>query len=116
MNHASLGTLAQTGARPAVAVATHLLAERTSGAWKPSLITSFAAVSAAATAATFTTSCEGAEALSGLKNIRDAKEIVLYQYAVCPFCNKVRGGCRFRLLRPRAESALNAPPTTIFRS
>lgn len=39
---------------------------------------------------TASASCEGTEPLSGLKSIRDAKEVVLYQYAVCPFCNKVR--------------------------
>ena len=28
--------------------------------------------------------------LKGLKRLSDAKEVVLYQYATCPFCNKVR--------------------------
>jgi hypothetical protein len=28
--------------------------------------------------------------LQGLKKISDAKEVVLYQYATCPFCNKAR--------------------------
>jgi hypothetical protein len=28
--------------------------------------------------------------LQGLKNISDAKEVVLYQYSTCPFCNKAR--------------------------
>ena len=33
--------------------------------------------------------------LLGLKKLSDAKEVVLYQYATCPFCNKVP--------RPRLE-------------
>jgi hypothetical protein len=28
--------------------------------------------------------------LRGLKKLSDAKEVVLYQYATCPFCNKAR--------------------------
>ena len=31
-----------------------------------------------------------ASTLKGLKRLSDAKEVVLYQYATCPFCNKVR--------------------------
>jgi len=31
-----------------------------------------------------------ADMLQGLKSLADAKEIVLYQYEVCPFCNKAR--------------------------
>lgn len=31
-----------------------------------------------------------ADVLQGLKSLADAKEIVLYQYEVCPFCNKAR--------------------------
>jgi hypothetical protein len=30
-----------------------------------------------------------ADALPHLKRLSDAKEVVLYQYEVCPFCNKV---------------------------
>ena len=33
-----------------------------------------------------------ASTLKGLKRLSDAKEVVLYQYATCPFCNKVRRG------------------------
>ena len=31
-----------------------------------------------------------ADTLKSLKSLGDAKEIILYQYEVCPFCNKAR--------------------------
>ena len=46
------------------------------------------AVAAAAFSGVAVASCEADYSLPGLKSIKDAKEIVLYQYAVCPFCNK----------------------------
>lgn len=56
---------------------------------KEGAVGAFAAASALAALAA-SASCEGPvkEPLAGLKSIRDAKEVVLYQYAVCPFCNK----------------------------
>ncbi len=52
-----------------------------------------------------------AEALKGLKSLADAKEIVLYQYEVCPFCNKARRArmhTSCRVLIPWRPSQLKA--------
>ena len=44
----------------------------------------------AAEAAVVPAKPDPASTLKGLKRLSDAKEVVLYQYATCPFCNKVR--------------------------
>jgi hypothetical protein len=52
------------------------------------LLSATALAEQAAVAATLPN--DPADALKSLKSLADAKEIVLYQYEVCPFCNKAR--------------------------
>jgi hypothetical protein len=50
--------------------------------------------------------------LRGLKKLSDAKEVVLYQYATCPFCNKARARAR---RAGRRAACLTLPPRTAAR-
>ena len=66
-----------------------------------------AAFSGVAAAQAACEAADSAPALANLKSIRDAKEIVLYQYAVCPFCNKVQQATR-------AKTSISLPDFFIF--
>ena len=69
-----------------------------SSSWVPaSAVAALAASAALASPQTFAAEAvvapakqDPASTLKGLKRLSDAKEVVLYQYEVCPFCNKVR--------------------------
>jgi hypothetical protein len=76
VNHAADGSSSwgQAGAVAAVAASAALASSQTH----------------AAEAAVAPAKQDPASALKGLKRLADAKEVVLYQYEVCPFCNKVR--------------------------
>jgi len=68
----------------------HQLAVRGPAAPAPTALQRAALCTAAVAAGFAASACEGETGapLAKLDDIRDAKEIVLYQYAVCPFCNK----------------------------
>lgn len=50
-----------------------------------------------------------ASVLQGLASIADAKEVVLYQYEVCPFCNKARRERHAQTTDSRATAAARLP-------
>jgi hypothetical protein len=55
-----------------------------------SLLSATALAEQAAVAAPVAAPKDPADTLKGLASLGDAKEIILYQYEVCPFCNKAR--------------------------